>query len=43
LIGQWDHEAISAWGRTRSWQQVADDVLEQMRQAVAERSRIGGA
>lgn len=43
LIGQWDHEAISARGRTRSWQQVADDVLEQMRQAVAERSRIGEA
>ena len=41
LTRQWDHQAISARGRTRSWQQVADDVLEQMRQAVAERSRIG--
>ncbi len=39
LSGQWDHEAISARGRSRSWSQVAEDVLEQMRAVMAERSR----
>jgi glycosyltransferase involved in cell wall biosynthesis len=38
LTGHWDHEAISAWGRSRSWSQVANDVLEQMRAVMAERS-----
>jgi len=40
LIGRWDHEAISAWGRSRSWTQVAEDVLEQMLAVMAERSEI---
>jgi teichuronic acid biosynthesis glycosyltransferase TuaC len=31
LIGSWDHEAISARGRSRSWSRVADDVLTEMR------------
>jgi lipopolysaccharide exporter len=39
LTGQWDHAAISALGRSRSWNQVAEEVLEQMRAVVAERSR----
>ena len=38
LTNQWDHEAISARGRSRSWSQVADDVLEQVRAVTAERS-----
>jgi len=39
LTGAWDHECISAWGRSRSWSQVAEEVLEQMRSVVAERPR----
>jgi teichuronic acid biosynthesis glycosyltransferase TuaC len=31
LTRSWDHETISAHGRSRSWSQVADDVLEEMR------------
>ena len=38
LIHSWDREAISAWGRSRSWGQVADDVLDEMRAVMAERS-----
>lgn len=40
LTRRWDRAAISTRGRSRSWAQVADDVLEQMRAAVAERSAI---
>jgi acetolactate synthase-1/2/3 large subunit len=32
----WNREAISAWGRARSWQQVADEVLHEMQAVVAE-------
>jgi lipopolysaccharide exporter len=39
VTGRWDHEAISARGRSRSWDQVAADVLEEMRAVLAERSR----
>ena len=39
LSGGWDHAAISTWGRSRSWSQVAEDVLEQMRAALSERPR----
>jgi teichuronic acid biosynthesis glycosyltransferase TuaC len=38
LTGRWDHEAISAHGRARSWSQVADDVVREMRAVMAERS-----
>ena len=38
LTGQWDHEAISAWGRSRSWSQVAEEVLAQIREVMAERA-----
>jgi teichuronic acid biosynthesis glycosyltransferase TuaC len=31
----WDREAISRWGRSRSWQDVAGEVLELMGQVVA--------
>jgi teichuronic acid biosynthesis glycosyltransferase TuaC len=41
LAGRWDHEAISVRGRSRSWSQVADDVLGEMRAVMAERSGIG--
>jgi glycosyltransferase involved in cell wall biosynthesis len=36
---RWNHHEISAWGRSRSWDQVADDVLSQMSAIVAEHSR----
>jgi teichuronic acid biosynthesis glycosyltransferase TuaC len=36
----WDREAISAWGRMRSWSQVAEDVLDEMRAVMAERRAI---
>jgi glycosyltransferase involved in cell wall biosynthesis len=39
LAGRWDHEAISDWGRSRSWGQVAEEVLEQMRAVTVERSQ----
>jgi PST family polysaccharide transporter len=38
LSRQWDHEAISAQGRSRSWSQVAEDVLAQMQAVMLERS-----
>lgn len=38
LTRSWDHEEISAHGRSRSWNQVADDVLEEMRAVMAERA-----
>ncbi len=43
LSGRWDHEAISARGRSRSWNQVAEDVLEQIGAVMAERSRRNAA
>src|SRR5207244_3701 len=33
---KWDHAAISAWAQSRSWEEVATEVLEQMRQVIAE-------
>jgi glycosyltransferase involved in cell wall biosynthesis len=36
LTSEWDHEAISVWGRSRSWEQVADGVLDEMRQVMVE-------
>lgn len=39
LTAPWDQEVISARGRSRSWNEVADDVLEQLHEVVAERSR----
>ncbi len=41
LTGRWDYEAITAHGRSRSWGQVAEDVLDEMRAVMAERSAIG--
>jgi glycosyltransferase involved in cell wall biosynthesis len=41
LTGPWDREAISAHGRSRSWSEVAEEVLEQMQAVLAERSAIG--
>jgi teichuronic acid biosynthesis glycosyltransferase TuaC len=37
----WDGDAISARGHSRSWNQVAEDVLEQMRAVLGERSGNG--
>lgn len=36
LTREWDREAIAEWGRSRSWEQVAREVVEQMTQAVTE-------
>jgi teichuronic acid biosynthesis glycosyltransferase TuaC len=38
LTRQWDHDVISAWGRSRSWDHVANEVLVQVSAAVAEHS-----
>jgi len=38
LTRTWNRELISTWGRSRSWSQVAEDVLEQVRAAVGEHS-----
>jgi glycosyltransferase involved in cell wall biosynthesis len=35
LTRGWDHSAISNWGRSRSWDQVACEVLEEAAKAVA--------
>ena len=35
LQADWEREAISAWGRARSWTQVANEVLEEMQEIVA--------
>jgi PST family polysaccharide transporter len=40
LTGQWDREAISARGRSRSWSHAAEDVLEEMQAVMAERARL---
>ena len=42
LMSSWDHEAIAVRGRARSWNQVADDVIVEMR-AVVERAHVGRA
>ncbi|HTS61387.1 MAG TPA: glycosyltransferase [Candidatus Acidoferrales bacterium] len=34
LTRTWDHAAISSWGRSRSWKQVAREVLAEAAQAV---------
>lgn len=34
LSRNWDRETISGWGRSRSWRQVAREVLSEMRQAL---------
>jgi len=39
LQRQWVRPAIAAWGKSRSWDQVAHDVYEQMRELVAENRR----
>jgi glycosyltransferase involved in cell wall biosynthesis len=36
LTRGWDHAAISRWGRSRSWDQVAREVLEEAAQAAAQ-------
>jgi glycosyltransferase involved in cell wall biosynthesis len=41
LVREWDHDAIAAHGRSRSWSQVADDVLREMQAVVAERAAGG--
>jgi teichuronic acid biosynthesis glycosyltransferase TuaC len=38
LTRKWDRAAISTWGRSRSWDTVAKEVLEQISAAVAEHS-----
>jgi PST family polysaccharide transporter len=43
LTRQWDHEAIAAWGRSRSWGQVAEEVISEIQDVMAERSRTPGA
>jgi len=35
LTRTWDHDAISNWGRSRSWDQVAREVLQEAVQATA--------
>jgi glycosyltransferase involved in cell wall biosynthesis len=36
LAREWDRLAIAAWGQSRSWQHVAKDVLQEMRQVLTE-------
>jgi teichuronic acid biosynthesis glycosyltransferase TuaC len=36
LTREWDRDVISAWGRRRSWDDVAEEVLEQVSAAIAE-------
>jgi hypothetical protein len=33
---EWDRGAIAQWGASRSWEQVAREVVEQITQIVAE-------
>jgi glycosyltransferase involved in cell wall biosynthesis len=35
LTCAWDHSLISSWGRSRSWKQVAEQVLQEATKAVA--------
>jgi len=43
LTRQWDHTAIADWGRSRSWRQVAEEVISEIQHVMAERSRSTGA
>ena len=36
LSREWDRNAIAAWGQSRSWQYVAKDVLQEIRQVLTE-------
>jgi teichuronic acid biosynthesis glycosyltransferase TuaC len=36
----WDRDVISRWGRSRSWDAVAEDVLEEVRAIVSDRERL---
>jgi len=36
MTREWDHGAISSWGRSRSWDQVAEEVMEQAAAAVVQ-------
>jgi len=40
IMGEWDRPAISVWGRSRSWDDVATDVLEQLRALMGERQHV---
>src|SRR4029078_8503915 len=35
---EWGHDAISAWGRSRSWDRVPEEVLGELRAVMMERS-----
>src|SRR5262249_5879162 len=37
LARDWDRDGISAWGRSRAWSHVADEVLAEIRAVMAER------
>jgi glycosyltransferase involved in cell wall biosynthesis len=43
IMGEWDRSAISIWGRSRSWDDVATDVLEQLRAVMGERQHVARA
>ena len=36
LATPWDRRAIAAWGQTRGWEEVAEEVLEQVQQILGE-------
>jgi glycosyltransferase involved in cell wall biosynthesis len=43
IVREWDRPAISVWGRSRSWDDVATDVLEQLRAVMGERQHVSCA
>jgi teichuronic acid biosynthesis glycosyltransferase TuaC len=42
LLHEWNRPAIAAWAQSRSWQQVASEVICQARQGIAEYQEMRG-
>jgi glycosyltransferase involved in cell wall biosynthesis len=40
LLKTWNREAIAAWGQSRSWEQVAEEVVRHVRQGIAEDQQL---
>lgn len=42
LLKTWDRQAIAAWGQSRSWKHVAEEVISQVQLGMAEYERLRG-
>ncbi len=42
LLQEWNRPAIAAWAQSRSWDRVAEEVIREARQGIAEDQRVRG-